>query len=305
MLLASAPVLSLTSRLVNGVLAIKPLADLMKRRARAIMIRRAESVGVHWTQEVQALRARDWTEDFVQVQNPKLTYPEYYLRPFHAYEQGNLCWDAAFEVEVAAYAAHARVWSEASAQGDTRLRQSFNEFLKAHLSQPPQRILDLGCSVGMSTMALQEAFGQAQVIGLDLSAYYLAVAHYRAQVRGIVLKWLHSTAETTGLPDGSMDLVTACLLCHELPQQATLAILQEAHRLLAPGGHFALMDMNPRSEVYAKMPPYVLTLLKSTEPYLDEYFSLDLEQAIVQAGFALPTVTKLSPRHRAVVAQVR
>ncbi|HEY9660835.1 MAG TPA: SAM-dependent methyltransferase, partial [Allocoleopsis sp.] len=66
-----------------------------------------------------------------------------------------------------------------------------------------------------------------------------------------------------------------------------------------------IMDMNPNSEIYAKMPPYILTLLKSTEPYLDQYFSLDLEQAIYDAGFARPTVICNSPRHRTVIAQVR
>jgi len=65
------------------------------------------------------------------------------------------------------------------------------------------------------------------------------------------------------------------------------------------------MDMNPRSEVYAKMPPYILTLLKSTEPYLDEYFTLDIEQELVNAGFHQPVITPNSPRHRTVVAQVK
>jgi hypothetical protein len=63
------------------------------------------------------------------------------------------------------------------------------------------------------------------------------------------------------------------------------------------------MDMNPKSEVYAKMPPYILTLLKSTEPYLDEYFALDMEQALVDAGFEAPTITCNSPRHRTVIAK--
>lgn len=93
-------------------------------------------------------------------------------------------------------------------------------------------------------------------------------------------------------------------MCHELPQLATQQIFQEARRLLRPGGHLAIMEMNPKSEVYAKMPPYVLTLLKSTEPYLDEYFTLDIEQALVEAGFAPPTITCNSPRHRTVIAQL-
>jgi hypothetical protein len=65
------------------------------------------------------------------------------------------------------------------------------------------------------------------------------------------------------------------------------------------------MDMNPRSEVYAEMPPYILTLLKSTEPYLDQYFALDFDAAIQAAGFEPPTLTCNSPRHRTLIARAR
>jgi hypothetical protein len=51
------------------------------------------------------------------------------------------------------------------------------------------------------------------------------------------------------------------------------------------------------------MPPYVLTLLKSTEPYLDEYFLLDIPQTLQSLGFDRPQVTCNSPRHRTIVAQ--
>ncbi len=85
----------LASRLVNGVLAIKPLANLAKHQARQMMIKRAEKIGVPWTKEVQALRSRDWEPHLAQVQNTQLTYPDYYRRSFHAYDQGNLCWEAA------------------------------------------------------------------------------------------------------------------------------------------------------------------------------------------------------------------
>jgi hypothetical protein len=62
--------------------------------------------------------------------------------------------------------------------------------------------------------------------------------------------------------------------------------------------------MNPQSEVYANMPPYILTLLKSTEPYLDRYFTLDIEAELVAAEFDSPTITRNSPRHRTAIAQV-
>lgn len=296
---------SVASRLVNGILAIKPLANLAKHQARQMMIKRAERIGVPWRNEVKTLQARDWKQDLAQVENPQITYPDYYLTSFHAYETGNLSWLAAFEVEVAARAVHAKIWQDAGAQGDAKLRQSYHDLLSLQLSQPPQDILDVGCSVGLSTFALQEIYPQAQVTGLDLSSYFLAVAKYRAEQNQAKINWVHACAESTGLPDEAFDLVSLCLICHELPQLATRQIFAEARRLLRPGGHISIMDMNPQSEVFKKMPPYILTLLKSTEPYLDQYFTLDIEQALVEAGFQTPTITQNSPRHRTVIAQVR
>jgi ubiquinone/menaquinone biosynthesis C-methylase UbiE len=299
----------LASRLVNGVLSIKPLANLAKHQAREMMIKRAENIGVHWRQEAQALLARNWDAELLSVQNPDLVYPKYYLTSFHAYEQGNMSWEAATEVEVAARAVHAGIWPEAGAEGDAKLRASYHEIIKSQIASSPQNIVDLGCSVGMSTFALGEVYPEAKMTGVDLSPYFLAVAQYRSQQKQAELSnqksptWVHAAAESTGLPAAAFDLVSICLVCHELPQKATREIFREARRLLRVGGHLTIMDMNPQSEVYAKMPPYILTLLKSTEPYLDQYFGFDIQQALVDSGFAQPTITCNTVRHRTIVAE--
>jgi ubiquinone/menaquinone biosynthesis C-methylase UbiE len=299
--------IGLASRFINGALAIAPLANLLKHQARAMMIKRAESIGVQWTQDAETLRSRGadtWNSALEQIQNPKLAYPLYYLQPFHAYKTGNLSWEAATEVEVAAYAAHARIWSEAGSKaGDARLRESFHTRLKQQIPSDPHTILDLGCSVGMSTFALQDTYPNATVTGLDLSPYFLAIAQYRTQETQRSLQWVHAAAEATPFADQTFDLVSTCLMLHELPQHATHAILKEAHRLLKPGGHLAIMDMNPKSDVFTTLPPYVFTLLKSTEPYLDEYFTLDLSQSITQAGFHPPFRDSNSPRHCTLIAK--
>ena len=296
---------NLASSFVNGILSIKPLANLAKHQARKMMIQRAEKIGVPWRQQVQQLQMHDWDSEMAQVQNTQLSYPDYYLRSFHAYDKGDLCWDAAFEVEVAAQAVHAGIWPEAGVQGDSKLRQSYHNIIKEKIAIQPQDILDLGCSVGMSTFALQDLYPSARITGLDLSPYFLAVANYNSRQRQSKINWIHARAESTGLPDASFDLVSTFLVFHELPQEVAQQILREVRRLLRPGGYFTLMDMNPKSEAYAKMPPYILTLLKSTEPYMDEYFALNLEQELVKAGFDSPTITPNSPRHRTVVAQAR
>lgn len=80
-------------------------------------------------------------------------------------------------------------------------------------------------------------------------------------------------------------------------------IINEAYRLLRPGGYFGIMDINPQSKAYATLPPYVLTLLKSTEPYLDQYFDLDMTAAFQAAGFPEPEIKVSTPRHRAIIGQ--
>ena len=303
MTVTTQPKISLTSRLVKGVLGIEPLANFAKSRARTMMIKRAEAIGVPWRENVQRLSDRNWTEDLDRVENPNLKYPSYYTTSFHAYPEGNLSWKAAWEVESAARAVHAKIWSAGDVNGDDLLRQSYHQALQAEITIAPQAILDLGCGIGMSTQALEKTYPQAQVTGVDLSPYFLAVARYRQN--GSNIQWLHGAAEATGLSDRSFDLVSACLMFHELPTSAAQAIIAEAHRLLRPGGYLAIMDMNPQSEIFLKMPPYILTLLKSTEPYLDRYFALDMEQTLVEAGFQPPSISINSPRHRTIVAQVK
>ncbi|WP_017324038.1 class I SAM-dependent methyltransferase [Synechococcus sp. PCC 7336] len=304
-------------RLVNGLLAIQPLYNWARQQARDRMIRRAESMGVAWRDRTAQLKAQigpqalgtgthlspEWASLWQRIRNPNLAYPNYYQSPFHAYPAGNLSWDAATEVEVAAYAVHAGIWPDAGVEGDARMRAAYHDIVAAQLPTPPVDVLDLGCSVGMSTFALQDRFPTAAMTGLDLSPYFLAVAQQRADRQQRQVRWHHAAAEATGLPDNSYDLVSLCLVCHELPSTASRAVFAEAHRLLRPGGHLALMDMNPDSEVHRNMPAFVLTLLKSTEPFLDDYFSFDIASAIAEAGFETPHQEASSPRHRTLVAR--
>ena len=149
-------------------------------------------------------------------------------------------------------------------------------------------ILDVGCSVGISTLALHRHYAKKQgdtvrTVGLDLSPYMLAVAKTRDTSQEIEA-WMHARAEATGLVSTSFDLITLQFVTHELPRQATLDIFREALRLLRPGGAIALVDNNPKSPVIQNLPPVLFTLMKSTEPWSDDYYTFDLEQALGAGG---------------------
>ena len=293
-----------TTKLINGILSIKPLAEFAKNRARKMIVKRAESIGVNWYQNIDQLKNHDWKTEKTKIENPNCDYPDYYLTSFHAYENGNLNWQAAWELESAAYSVHSTIFTpQPSPDGDRNLRASYHKVLQEELNVTPNKILDIGCGVGLSTFALKDIYPQSDITGLDLSPHFLAVANYQSQQKDKIANWIHAPAEATNLPDNSCDLVSAFLIFHELPQTAAKNILTEAYRVLNSGGSFAMMDMNPRSEIYQKMPRYVFTLLKSTEPYLDQYFSLDLEALLKEIGFETVTMRTTSIRHRAIIAR--
>ena len=279
-------------------------------QARQLIIRTAERNGIPWRQRRAELQAAA-APLLAQSTAAEVDTPGYYFARFHAYEQGNLCWQAAAEAEQATDAMALRVWPDENLspdQAQTRLRDAIHAAVEPLLSGPLHQVLDLGCSVGVSTQALaawlrQRADRQGEapprVMGLDLSPEMLAVARVRDR-NGAVTEWRHGAAEHTGLPNGSVDLISVQFVCHELPQAATRDVLAEAFRVLRPGGALVMVDQDPASSVLQRLPAPVATLLKSTEPYIEQYFALDMEAALRDAGFHALQVSACDPRHRVI-----
>lgn len=300
----------LLSRFVNVLIQTKPIYAVMKHQARQVLIKTAEKHGIAWRKTKEELEATGIQQRLEQIALLNITYPDYYQVPFHAYEKGNLCWDAAFEAESATYAMALRVWPQEQLtwqDAQARLRGSFHQVLAAHGPQRVRDILDIGCSVGISTLALHHYYQTTQgtpvrTVGLDLSPYMLAVAQMRDGDREIA-QWLHAKAEDTGLSDRSFDLVALQFVIHELPRQATQAIFREALRLLRPGGYLAVVDNNPQSPVIQNLPPVLFTLMKSTEPWTDDYYMFDVEAALQAAGFEYVITVASDPRHRTILGR--
>ncbi|MEM6716303.1 MAG: class I SAM-dependent methyltransferase [Cyanobacteria bacterium P01_D01_bin.6] len=299
----------LLSQVVNRLIQTKPLYALMKRQARQVMIKTAEKNGIPWRQTCAEYAASDIAAQMPAIQNPQVTYPDYYQVPFHAYDAGNLCWQAAFEAESATYSMALRVWPDETLTwqaAQDRLRSSFHQVLAEYVTQPVSTALDIGCSVGISTLTLhrwlQQRSPTVQTTGLDLSPYMLTVAQAR-DTQQAISRWLHATAEDTGLPAAAFDLVSLQFVTHELPRPASRAIFQEALRLLRPGGTLAIADNNPKSPVIQNLPPVIFTLMKSTEPWSDDYYTFDIESALDELGYQKVTTYETDPRHRAIVAQ--
>jgi hypothetical protein len=74
--------------------------------------------------------------------------------------------------------------------------------------------------------------------------------------------------------------------------------------VLRPGGALCVMDMNPQSPHFLRMlsQPFLFAAFKSTEPYLEEYMTMDMLAELDNTGFVNAQIRSSSPRHRTVVA---
>jgi len=188
------------------------------------------------------------------------------------------------------------------------------------------RVLDMCCGVGMSTRALHQAFPNAtQVVGLDTSPHMVAMANFVTHHLQTVMPWLYAVrevllssyaearqhgkdweekaskitfkditftkrnAQDTKMPSKTFDLITIMYAFHEAPNKGRSQILQEARRLLSPGGLVAIVDI---ATDYQPSPAML-----AGEPYVLEYQQNIHRQLRNVKGFVLQTYETLVPGH--------
>lgn len=110
------------------------------------------------------------------------------------------------------------------------------------------RVLDLGCAIGGSTVALQDRWPDAEVIGVDLSAPLLRYAHMRAVRLNSTVQFRQALAEDLPYADGSFDIVYMSTVLHEMPVDDGRRAVAEVRRVLRPGGVLELRDMQQATD---------------------------------------------------------
>lgn len=150
-----------------------------------------------------------------------------------------------------------------------------------------ERILEVGTSSGHYTMMLQEAYPDAQITGIDMSAQMLRHAYRVANVNG--WNWdLHQMAgENTSFADNSFDLVTSFIILHEMPVDAIRALFAEALRVLAPGGDMVMSDVTRFADL-DKLAAWKADrgAAYGGEPHWRSSAQLDFAALALKAGFA-------------------
>lgn len=137
-----------------------------------------------------------------------------------------------------------------------------------------ERIVDVGCGFGKSTQVLPGKYPNAQVIGIDLSAPNLKLAHARAESSEQRIHWKLGPSYDTGIESNSVDLVTGTMVLHEMPKAQIEATLAEAARILRPGGHIRFLEFWPTDDLYFNATVYEHAE-RNNEPFFRDLFATD------------------------------
>lgn len=154
----------------------------------------------------------------------------------------------------------------------------------------PARILDMGCTVGQSTLPYATAFPDAELHAIDVAAPCLRYAHARAEALGKKVHFSQQNAEHTDFEDESFDLVVSHILLHETSARALRNIVRECHRLLKPGGVMLHVEVpirpkDPFDRFLARWDS-----LHNNEPFWGTLAETDLVAVAVEAGFRRDSV---------------
>ena len=168
-------------------------------------------------------------------------------------------------------------------------RSPFQRYRVAKLSElrtprPSDRVVDLGC--GWGTIGFAWAERVAAVVGVDFSERSVELCRRRlADEPHSNLRFVCADAGDTGLEANAWDVVVAADLFEHLYPDDSARVAREAHRLLRPGGHFAVWTPNPGHVLEALRRHGIL--LRPGPTHVDYKTMSSLRRLLSEAGFAI------------------
>ena len=211
-------------------------------------------------------------------------YPDYYLQNFHYQTDGYLSNMSAnlYDLQVdilfngAADAMRRRILNP--------LKQGLQEFSDI----PPQqlKVLDLACGTGRTLGMIRTALPQISLFGTDLSPAYLRKANQLLiEISNKLPQLVQANAEKLPYLDNYFHALSSVFLFHELPGFARQNVINEAFRVLQPGGVLVICD-----SMQALDSPDFQTMMDNFpamfhEPYYKDYVTDNLEERLTTAGF--------------------
>ena len=194
-------------------------------------------------------------------------------------EEGDIAAGAEYDRTI-----HLYFMGQAGPNNDDMGRSS-SEWLKNKLPNfKPKRILDMGCTIGHSTLPYVDAFPYSSVFAIDVAAPCIRYGHYRAEALNKKVHFSQQNAESTNFSDGYFDLVVSHLMMHETSSKAIRNIFEECYRLLSKGGIMLHVDVvgqkDPFSKYFTEWNAHY-----NAEPYLGTIQDEDFRIITRNAGF--------------------
>lgn len=122
--------------------------------------------------------------------------------------------------------------------------QKLIQVLQSILSFTPESILDLACGVGLSTLALQSNFREAEIIGVDIDSSLIALAKETVSSPKIKFHCCEISDLLSRTNPNSLDLIFVKSAYHYFEHQITLQMLQV---LLKKNGVIVIAERTARS----------------------------------------------------------
>lgn len=153
----------------------------------------------------------------------------------------------------------------------------------------PKKILEIGGTVGHSSLPLAQAFPEAEMTIVDLGAPVLRYGLARAKSLGVDnVRFVQASGEDLScFEDQSFDWIQTTMFLHELSTTALRAIFRETKRLLKPGGIVLHVE---QPQYTAEMPFFEQAMrdwdaFYNNEPFWSRMHEMDLDEEMAIAGF--------------------
>ena len=147
---------------------------------------------------------------------------------------------------------------------------------------PGETVLDLGSGGGIDVILSAKRVGPTgKAYGLDMTDEMLALAEENKRKSGVTnVEFLKGEIENIPLPDNSVDVIISnCVINLSANKDR---VLQEAFRVLKPGGRFAVSDVVTRGEMLPEIRQSVLLWVGCVAGALEES---EYKNKLTAAGF--------------------
>ncbi len=165
-----------------------------------------------------------------------------------------------------------------------------SELLSRLQVQRESEVADFGCGAGYFTLALAHLLGaHGTVHAIDVRAEPLEALVGRAKLEGVYTIQTHRAdleiPRGSGLPDESQDLVFMANILFQV--QNRTAVVEEAYRVLKPGGRLVAIEWQGESPLARSMASPV--------------FQADVQTLAAAAGFKQDHTLEAGSHHFAIV----